>query len=343
MASIPEAISGDPTLNAIDAAIISMQDRDIRPYFGMSMAGHSCARRCWYQFRWCAKDNLSAQSIKAIDDGHRGELLQAERLRLVPGITLHTENDKGEQFTLNAIGHMKGHIDGAIIGLLQAKNTWHVWEHKQCNEKKCLLLAKLKHEYGEKNALERWDNVYFVQSQFYMRYTGMDRHYLTVATPGGRSTISCRTEYQPDKADYFEKRARMIIYSSEPPLRISDDPSWYECKYCPFYEVCHGQEAPLVTCRSCAHVTPDPQGGWKCERFGHWLTISAQKEACAQHRYIPALLSTFAVMVDADAGENWVEYRNLATNALFMNCGTVYRSADIHGCQDKSQLGVKEG
>ena len=67
------------------------------------------------------------------------------------------------------------------------------------------------------------------------------------------------------------------------------------------------------------------------------------KVGCVKHRYIPALLSTFAVMVDADASENWVEYRNLATNALFMNCGTVYRSADIHECQDKSQLGAFGG
>jgi len=331
---LPE-LSIDPTLEAVDAALVAAQDNEARPYFGVSTAGYECARRRWLQWRWAGREQMSAQSIKAIEDGHRGEALQAERLRLVPGITLQTVDEQGKQFAVAALGHLKGHIDGAIIGLLQAPKTYHVWEHKQVNEKKHALLQKAKEQYGEKDALEHWDHVFFVQAQLYLHYTGMTRHYLTAGTPGGRATISCRTEYQKDKALRFEQQAREVIYAPEPPPKISDDAAYYLCKFCPFHAQCHGEARPAVTCRSCAHSTPTATGEWHCAQFDAPIPEDVQREGCGEHRYIPVLLERVAELQTADG--NNLRWKNLLTGRSFDQ--PMYSSNDIHDAADFRVIG----
>lgn len=336
MAKLPD-IHSDPTLDAVDAALVARQENEPRPYFGISTAGVACRRRAWLQFRWAGQEKMSAQSIKAIEDGHRGEKLQADRLRLVTGLTLITGHDGGEQFEVSALGHMKGHLDGAILGLLQAPKTWHVWEHKQVNEKKFALLQKAKDQIGEKGALEYWDPVFFVQAQLYMRYTGMERHYLTAGTPGGRATISCRTDYQKELADRFEDEAREVIFADEPPARISEDPAWYECKFCPFHAQCHGEALPQPTCRSCAHSTPTETGAWSCAHYGMEMDVASQRASdhCPEHRYIPILLDRVAELVEADG--NKVRWLNKLTGKTFDQPG--YDSREMYEAQDFRCIG----
>lgn len=337
MVALPQSLYSDPTLDAADAALVERQDRTPRPYYGMSTAGLSCARRRWLAFRWAGQEQLTAQSLRAIEDGHRGEALQAARLRLVPGVELITEQD-GRQIAVEAVdGHMRGHLDGAIRGLLQAPKTWCVWEHKQVNEKKHAALHKAKDTHGEKDALEAWDATYFAQAQCYMRYTGMERHYLTAATPGGRATISVRTEYQADKAARIEADARAVIYAAEPPPRISEDASWYECKFCPFHAQCHGEARPEVTCRSCAHSTPVAGGAWHCARFDADIPVYAQREGCADHRYIPSLLDRVAELVESDECGDRVQWRNRLTGKTFGQPD--YDSRELHDASDFRNIG----
>lgn len=337
MVAIPQSLYSDPTLDAADAALVERQDRTPRPYYGMSTAGMACARRRWLAFRWAGREQMSAQSLRAIEDGYRGEALQAERLRLVPGVELITEQD-GRQIAVEAVdGHMRGHLDGAIRGLLQAPKTWCVWEHKQVNEKRHAALQKAKDTRGEKDALEAWDATYFAQGQLYMRYTGMERHYLTAATPGGRATISVRTDYQPEKAARIEADARAVIYAAEPPPRISEDPTWYECKFCPFHAQCHGEARPAVTCRSCAHSTPIAGGAWQCERHGGEIPTDFQRTGCADHRYIPVLLARVAELVESDERGDRVKWRNKLTDRLFVQPD--YTSKEMHDAPNFRVIG----
>jgi len=73
-----------------------------------------------------------------------------------------------------------------------------------------------------------------------------------------------------DKAVYdkYSKRMEQIIDAAEPPPRISNNPTWYECKWCEHHPVCHMKAEPLRNCRTCAHSTPVNDGEWLCERPG---------------------------------------------------------------------------
>ena len=312
MAALPMP-TNCPTLDAVDREIEARQDRSRRGYLGMSSIGKSCERALWLSFRWAFSTNFKAQTLKLFDDGHRGEDIQAERLRLVPTIELLTHDEDGQQFGFSDFGgHFKGHMDGGIKGILQAPKTWHVWEHKQTAEKKQAKLEKLKAE-NEKAALEQWDYIYFAQGILYMHYSGMTRHYLTAASPGGRHTIAVRTNADDKVAIQLKTKAQRIIKANTLPEGISDSPAYYECKWCDYYMLCHGKAIPQVNCRTCVHSTPniDGEGGeWTCARLGRAIDRSEQEAACEYHLFIPALLRNHAEAVDADADTlKWVEYQ----------------------------------
>lgn len=208
-----------------------------------------------------------------------------------------------------------------ILGLLQAQKTVHVWEHKQVNPTKFKALQKLILELGEKQALREWDPVYFGQAQLYMHYQQLTRHYLTVSTPGGREQVSCRTEYQRMEAERLIAKAKAIIEADAPPTRLSEDPAYYQCKWCRHHAVCHQSILPRTGCRTCAHVTPmlDEEGGWDCRQHHARVPLEYQKQGCDQHLYHPDLVASYAKPVDGNPAENWIEYETLRSGLKFRN------------------------
>lgn len=231
---------GDPTLAAVDAAIVAAASTaERRDYLGMSEIGDECERNLWFRYNNAACSGFDADTLRRFHDGHVGEGIMADRLRMVPGIVLHTVDPSGNQFGFTDLDNrFGGHMDGAILGLLQAPNTWHVWEHKQVGERGYTELTKLKRELGEKRALEAWNPTYYAQAVLYMRYSGMDRHYMTVATPGGRKYQSVRTEANKKKALMYREKAERILSYTKAPVGISKTGTHWKCKMCEFREVC---------------------------------------------------------------------------------------------------------
>ena len=309
MVKIPEAI--DPTLAAVDRELEARNQWEQRHYLGMSGIGDECERKLWYNFHWVSRIQLSALSIKRIADGHAGEKVQATRLRMVNGIVLWTiDPDTGKQFEFEDLdGHFGGHKDGAILGLIQASKTWHVWEHKQVDEKSVKELHELKIKLGEKSALRAWDFTYYCQAIMYMHYSGFKRHYLTCSSPGGRNTISVRTEYNEQEALRLIAKARRIITAPRPLPRQSNDPSFYRCQpiWCDHRDTCHFGALPLTNCRTCMHSTPAEGAKWHCALWNRLLDKDEQKAGCPKHLFNPNLIAD--KQVDADANGEWIEYQ----------------------------------
>src|SRR5262249_1294698 len=145
-------------------------------YLGASQIGHACDRFLWYSIRPDIPSRpRSAYLIKCAESGHRGEALMAEWLRSVPGIELWTKDDStGEQHGFSDFGgRFQGHIDGVILGLLQAPGTPHIWECKVTD--KLEEFRKAKRTVGEKQALQAWNPVYYAQAVIYMDYFDLTR------------------------------------------------------------------------------------------------------------------------------------------------------------------------
>jgi hypothetical protein len=282
----------DSTLDAADRALEAKAlEEQPRGYLGMSSIGDSCSRKLWYQFRHAGREKFDALTLKRFADGHRTEDLIIDRLRLVEGLDLFSTNEAGGQLRVTDHGgHFSGHLDGTVDGLLQAPKTRHVLEVKCVGDKKFAEFRKAVADLGEKAALKKWNPVYYAQAQAYMHYTGLPRHYLVVATAGGRDWASARTEYNAADALQLVTKAKRIIDAQEPPERVSNKSDWYECKWCTFSGICHEQDIPARACRTCLHSTAMPEGQWHCERHGKTLTLDEQIEGCPAHKFLPPLV-----------------------------------------------------
>lgn len=282
----------DPTLAAADQ--IMQDEAAASPYrtrtVAMSQIGDDCSRRSWYAFRWVLREVFDAVSLKRFDDGHAGEAKIIERLKKIPGITLidkDPETDK--QFTfIDCDGHAKGKSDGKITGIFQAPKKLHVFEAKVSAKLPEFRKIKLKH--GEKNTLREWNSDYFGQAQLYMHYEGTDRHYTVVGSPGVRDWDSCRTDYDHVHALKLKAKMDRVVKSNEPLQKVSQSPDWFQCKICPFIEICHSNAMPDRGCRTCLHSSPISGGRWHCDRFGKDLTLDEQAVGCPAHKFLPPLV-----------------------------------------------------
>jgi hypothetical protein len=304
MVKIPQL--EDPTLRAVDAVMESQQEARARPYLGASVIGDGCERKLWLSFRWVKRGFIEAAGLRRINDGHRGEQVVAALLKAVPSVDLSTEKEPGVQHSFESIGgHFRGNCDGLLTGLLQDPETLYVWECKVVNETKYKKLISLKASKGEGEALKHWDYVYYAQAQIYMHFFEATKHYLTAASPGVRDLSSVVTEYNKDEAEKLIEKAKRVIFSPRPFLKISNDPAWHECKYCTFHSMCHEQDMPRQkSCRTCLHSSPLKTGGWKCDWHNKDLSTEDQQRGCEHHLFVPDLIPGEQI----DSGPNWVEY-----------------------------------
>jgi hypothetical protein len=198
-----------PTLEAIDPAMEAAQERSMRPYLGMSAIGFPCHRRLWLDLRFTAQPFFKAATLRKFEDGFFSEDVMAKRLKLVAGVTLLTTNEvTGKQIGFTDVnGHVRGHVDGMIIGLLEAPNTWHVWEHKSVDDASKNKLERLVNEC-EETALQNWNPQYYDQAVYYMRSSKTKRHFLTVSSAGCRTAISVRTHHNPEHGRDLHTKAQ---------------------------------------------------------------------------------------------------------------------------------------
>ena len=294
MVALPEFCC--PTLAASDTALEARQERKRRAYLGMSAIGNPCERALWYGFRWVAVVSFNAATLKRFEDGHASEEVAVRRLKATPGLEVHETDEDGEQFSIKDIGgHFSGHMDGVIVGLMQAPKTWHVLEIKA--SEKWQDLDKARKKVGEKNALAEWNATYYAQAVLYMDYAGIDRHYLVCVSPGARKWTAIRTNADPAFAMILKAKAERIIFTDNAPNRIGG-PDSFACRFCDYSRICHGGEQAERNCRTCLHVETKRDGEWQCTKFGHNLSRTDQEAGCQEHRFLPDLVP--GEQIDAD-------------------------------------------
>lgn len=295
MAELPEAPT--PTLTAIYADYEARQGDGFRDHLGASIIGKSCARSLWYDFRWVTPSRHSGRLLRLFETGQLEEDRLVRNLRVTGATVLEVDPETGRQFRVEAHGgHFGGSLDGVATGLLEAPKTWHVLEFKTHGLKsfkelsaKGVVVAKPQHT---------------AQMQIYMHLTGITRAlYVAVCKDSDALHIE-RVEADSAMAERLLEKAGRIIFAQQPPMRISEDPAWFECRFCDHHALCHERGGAAVNCRSCLHSTPI-EGGWHCARHDRMLSALEQRAACTRHLFIPDLVPGEVI----DAEDDLVTYR----------------------------------
>lgn len=301
MVALPSVIS--PTVAAIDAAVEAAEVRDFDLVVRGSSIGHKCERHLWYRFRWAHEgERFDGRKLRLFQTGHVEEERLIAYLRIA-GVTVEAvDPETGKQWEVVALdGHFKGHLDGIVLGIIEAPKTPHLLECKTHNAKSFAQLVKA----GV--AASKPEHV--AQMQVYMRLAGLTRAFYLAKNKDTDELYAERVHYDPVQGAALLAKAERIKAANAAPPRVSDDPGYYLCAAfnCPSYSICHAGGWALRNCRTCLHATPAAGGAWHCARHDRALTIDDQKIACPNHLYLPSLVP--GEQIDADERAETVTYR----------------------------------
>ena len=176
-----------------------------------------------------------------------------------------------------AMSHFSGSGDGKVRGK-GLPEGWGLLECKTHNDKsfkilqtKAVLTAKPEH---------------WVQMQIYMKYFGL-KWALYIAVNKNDDELYCEiVYYREEVANGYADAAQRIIESQAAPKRLTEDPSWFECRYCAFREICHKGAPPQKNCRSCQYAQPIAGAKWYCSLHHGEIPDSFIAQGCDRYEGI---------------------------------------------------------
>jgi hypothetical protein len=315
---------GEALRQHLDDTCEANQESSHRRHLGASVVGEKCARMIWFKFRWTKTVKFPGRMCRLFQRGHREEPEFVESLRKL-GATVWTHDPAtGKQFQISDCGgHFGGSCDGVAVNIPKlpvGPDEPVLLEMKTHNDK----------QFGElvKKGVKTSHPKHFKQAQTYMRKLGINWCLYMAVNKNDDDVYFYFFQLEPEVGDSLLRRAASIIYTDQAPARISDSPSWYECRFCDMRGVCFGTEMPEVNCRTCAHSTPAPNGTWKC-RFDRPEISAMPEKGCEMHIFNPTFFP-HATVEAMSLEENSVTYQTRNRGKVVNgSCVTATPSKDL--------------
>ena len=286
------------TLTAMQRALESGDDDWESVGVPAGDVGVECDRALWLAFRrTSAPETIDWRKRRIFE---RGQIEEERLLDLLRAIDCEVY---GQQDRVRAAGgHLRGKIDGLVMGLPDAPKTEHIVE---CKSMKDSVFVEV-HRHGVRKAKpEHWATF-----QFYLYAKGLTRVLYMASNKDTEDLHLERVEYDPDWAIRAVARIERVIQMPEPPTRLCSKRDDFRGMFCRQAAVCWGEAWPRVHCRTCLFSTPEMHGNaaWSCARWAKPLSMDEQAEGCEAHLFVPALVPG-GEQIDADDDLGTVTYR----------------------------------
>lgn len=295
MAPIPR-----PQASTVAAIYRAYEDsNDNYEALGISVGdlGTECDRALWYGFRWASpQEHVDGRKVSIFRTGDRWEEVMVADLERI-GVEVYDQQDRIRQVH----GFVRGKCDGKAMGIPEAPKTEHLCEFKSSNDKGFKEIVK--------HGCQKAKPLHYVQCQIGMHHFGMTRCLYYVTNKNSDERYVERLHYDPEFCIRQLARAERIVFSDDPPSRISDNPEFFGCRWCRHREICHEGAMARVTCRSCIHFQPEPGGDChvSCARWTKPLSVEEQRAACPAHLLNPGLVD--GEIIDSDEDAETITYR----------------------------------
>lgn len=264
--------------NDIDEFCADYYEQGHRNHLGASELGEECWRKLWYGFRWAKAERFDGRMMRLFNVGHSAEPRFVTYLKGI-GFDVKEFDEDGKQFRISgALEHYGGSLDGiakaparyqlsedVLISLSFKTNNTGSGFAKVSTE--ALSKAKPKHwaqecQYGYKRGIKYC--IYMIENK-------------------NDSDLTIKVlELDWNYGAQLEKKAEQIIFSKEPPPRISENPALQACKWCHLSDICHQGAIPEKNCRSCKHSEPIDSAEWRCNLHSGIIPQDFIKQGCEQ-------------------------------------------------------------
>lgn len=264
----------------IDQWCQAQYDDGPRSHLGASIIGHECERYIWFSFRWMYYQLFSGRMQRLFQRGHLEEYRIFQWLEGIGFKTKAVQLDGKQIRIVFAEGHGGGSTDG--IGILPERYGSFqpiLLEMKTQKDKKFNIL--------QGSGVQKEKPMHYTQASVYGRRLGI--HYcLYIAVNKEDDDLDVEViELDWDLADAEINKAEKIINSHFPPPRISENPSFWKCKFCPAVGICHLGAPVMKNCRSCYFAEAMPDAQWKCHKWNAIIPPEAIMNGCDAWTQLP--------------------------------------------------------
>lgn len=234
-----------------------------RNHLGASELGEECWRKLWYGFKWTKAEKHDGRMLRLFNVGHSAEPRFISYLRGI-GFEVREFDENGKQFRIMGAS---GHYGGSLDGMCKAP------ERYQLNEDLIFLNEYKTNNTGSGFAKVATDGVQKAKPRHFAQMSQYGYHYklkygLYLIENKNDSDITVKIiELDWNLGKQLEQKAETIIFSKEPPPRISDNPAMQACKWCHQSDICHNGAKPEKNCRSCRHCEPVENAEWHCHLY----------------------------------------------------------------------------
>lgn len=280
-----------------------------RRHLGASQIGKRCERALWYSFRWAKSPEFSGRIMRLFHRGHMEEYTFMMELEGIGVKFIYPENNPEQQWRFTAHeNHFGGSCDGLIeSGVPEAPKSRHIAEFKTHSSKSWVDVSR--------KGVQEAKPEHYIQMQCYMGMTGelwgasrrVERALYVAVNKDNDDLHIERVRFDMKVWESMKDKAERIIYANKAPSGISQNPQWYECKFCDYYNLCHKEELPERNCRTCAHSTAIKEGKWLCDYHAVELTDQTERVGCDNYLMNPTMIDTWSIAVDA--GDDWIKYK----------------------------------
>ncbi len=251
-----------------------------RKHLGASELGEECWRKLWYGFRWTKLDVRDGRILRLFNVGHQAEPRFISYLRGI-GFEVREFEDEETKKQFRIVG-AKGHYGGSLDGMCKAPIRYQLSEDiVLLNEFKTNNTGSGYTAIAEKE-LAKSKPKHWAQMCQYGAKKGL-RYGLYMIENKNDSDITIKiVELDWNYGKQLEKKAEQIIFAKEPPPKISENPAFFNCKFCHQAGICHRGEQPEKNCRSCRQAVPVEDGQWNCTFHNSIIPDEWIKKGCDQ-------------------------------------------------------------
>lgn len=274
-----------------------------RSHLGASLIGRECNRELYLSFRWASKKKIESRILRLFNRGHLEEARFLSLLQMI-GCDIWYETEDGGQFRFSDVyGHFGSALDGVakkVPGIDPEMPCYA--EFKTASDK---VFNKIK-----ANGIKEEKFEHYAQMNVCMHEMKLPMGLYMVVNKNDDELYAEYVPFDAECANAHIYKAEHVIFTDAAPKRISDNPTWWKCKYCDQRSVCHGTRLPEVNCRTCIHSKPtkDGTGEWVCERGNQEIHTDAVYTGCSEHVYLPPLLNN-VVMLGFNKQSNFSELK----------------------------------
>ena len=285
----------------IETERLSRNDDRFRSHLGSSLIGDSCELKLKYNFFWTKKPTFKPNILRLFETGQLQEQRISKELRTIGATVLDVNPETGKQWRFSE--HF-GHFGGSMDAVIEIDGVWYVGEYKTHNDKSFKELLK--------KGVEKSKFQHFAQMQTYMRLSnGIEKALYFAVNKNNDEIYIEEVEYVPELAESLSKKAERIIFGGIMPGKLSTTPDYFECKWCDFSGICHGEEIPLVNCRTCKNFSIIEENKF-CSLRDEKIAFEDEVQGCSTHIFNPDFMPGSFEFVGEDVdgkGFQTVQYK----------------------------------